>query len=261
MMLASAGVYAFPPYYGGSPASNVIIDDFSAPNQSVLVSPFTTGTFTNQAATPPGVSIGDNRDLAVYQPTAVGNFTILSVFPSQMAMSQTTGSDATFYATWDGSNAVTTPTANQPGGGPGVNTHGLDDGIGLPGYDLTSNGINNGILIELLSVEAPANQITVSLEIFDYAGGSHTASYTYLGTDVPVYHFFTFEDFGYATGYDVQPGEGPINAGAIQMVMNGTPNSDGNFGAVLATQIPVPAPLALIGVGLLGLGATRRRPS
>jgi len=256
IMLASAGVQAFPPYYGGSPATNVVIDDFTAPPQFVIV-PLGPAAANGQLPTPLGVSVGDFRDLGVIQPGTATSTTMDTFTPGVLHIGQGASSDATFYATWDGPHPVTTPATI---GGTGVDTSGLGP------IDLTSGGTNNGILVELLGVETPANEITVTLNIFDFGGGSpHTASYTFgpgapvfpIGT--PIFHFFTFEDFGYATGYDVQPGEGPTSVGAIQMVMNGTVTADGYFGAVLATQIPVPAPLALIGIGLLGLGAGRRR--
>jgi hypothetical protein len=90
------------------------------------------------------------------------------------------------------------------------------------------------------------------MSIWNYGGSSFSATHT-LGA--PEFSYFRFDEFG--------PGLDPSNVGAIQLNIASTGNPQGAYNARFdfVTAVPVPAPLALIGLGLIGLGLLRKRIS
>lgn len=120
---------------------------------------------------------------------------------------------------------------------------GLNGGAGV---DISVGGLNNFIRVNVLSIDLTT---TVSFTLVDAATNSFTTGAALFGG--PGVFLVPLADF---VGVDA------TQVTSIQMTLTGATAWDGVFDLIeTGTNLPTPAPVALLGLGLAALGLKRRK--
>jgi len=238
---------------GSAVANAIVIDDFTNPvtgdpgfpQDVTVITPATNGfsesdSFASIIGPGPNPGeIGDGqRDLQVLNAVAdmgfEGGNARARVAAGALSISNEDGIDSDVYITWDGDDNSANVTSN-----------------GLGGIDLTADGAL-GFYLSVLAIDL---NVTITVEVWDTIGGQATYSETYANpVDSDFYAFTSFLPLG-----DVDF----TTVGAIQMRISGPTAYDARIDFLetrpTGDDVPTPATVALIGLGLAGMGALRRR--
>lgn len=198
----------------------------------------------SEVQTGPGEAIGGYRDMFISTASPIsfndnGQATVVSNL-GEVQVSNTGNASIVVEFTWDGMD-----------NSPDVDT----DGLG--GIDLTMGGLNDGILVGNTRTDL---DVSLQFNIWDTSGATGSVSTTFQqdtnGEDV----FLAYDQLN-----------NPIdltNIGAIQLVVTGPDAYDLQFDLLQSTTLTPPVPptsvaspatLALVSIGLFGLGFTRHR--
>jgi hypothetical protein len=207
----------------------------------------------NETQTGPGEAIGGYRDMFISTANPItfndnGQATVVSSL-GEVQVSNTGNASIVVEFTWDG-----------------MDNSAAVDTDGLGGIDLTMGGLNDGILVGNTRTDL---DVALQFNIWDTSGATGSLSRTFQqdtnGEDV----FFAYDQLSNAIDL--------TNIGAIQLVVTGPDAYDLQFDLLQSTtltpQTPTPpttttppptsvaspATLALVSIGLFGLGFTRRR--
>ena len=122
------------------------------------------------------------------------------------------------------------------------------DAAGLGGVDLTFGGVGQAFRFVVENADA---ELTIEAIVSDTSGGTSSLTQTYPQTIVGDRISFVFDDFD---------GDADLtDANAVRFIFSGPPNLDASFALLGVAAIPVPASGLLLGAGLLGFLALRRR--
>lgn len=217
-----------------------VIDDFSAPQAKVEDGVIDGLAVSSQLAT--ASVLGGYRDLIV-EKKAYGGDTDDTAFASSLlvaggvlSFSNDADVGGTGIVRWDGSNSASAINAT-----------------GLGGVDLT--GYGNAFVFNIKKADHP---FQIVLEAYTSAG--QYSKYTINGTagSGSVYSIM-FSDLLSAGATKVGGGVDLSSLGALQIVLDPSASSLDLDMSIDSVTVPEPASLALVGLGLLGLGAARRR--
>lgn len=173
------------------------------------------------------ISFNDSGDVAVV--SAIG----------QVQVSNTVNTNIDVALTWDG----------------GDNQASVDTG-GLGGLDLI-DGTNTGILVDINFADLG---VDMAFNIWDTSGNQATVSRSFSSQVQDEQVFFAYGDL---VGNSVDL----TSVGAIQLLVSGPTAYDVDFNLLQSinpdqppsNNISAPATLALVGIGMVGVGAARRK--
>jgi len=220
----------------GGAANALTIDNFDTGTQN-LTKNDNTSTSSNVSGLAGTDTIGTTRKL---------NLTGISGATAGLAAAAKIDvGDSNFFSVSNDPSVDSTVTVIWDADG-GIGADNVVKTNGLGGADLTDGNTELGFVFDLIFIDL---NVTIDLTVWDMAGNNDTFNHNFpIAVDN---YFIPFTEF---VGVD------PTNVGAIRLVLNGPAGWDAIFNIVdTRTGIPVPAPLALIGLGLFGLGAVRRR--
>lgn len=251
LALCSANVSALP---------ITVIDDFSTKQGNTFGTDFYIDTSIDGNAVGGSVSgagiLGGERDLSIELKSGV--------FASTGASPGAGIGDGTFHFN-NVSNASSTAVIQWDGvdGSMGINT------TGLGGVDLTNGGSSSSFLNDIVHSDGGFN---FTLTVWDMDGNSVTAILAADEHQTPATSALGFATFSNcdATGTGgvicldgannpVLTGVDMTNVGALQLVVDPTGAAIDRDFQIDAIRIPEPSTIALLGAGLIGMGAARRK--
>lgn len=231
-----------------------VIDDFTVVQDNGFGGPISSGGAPGvvqyyDVSGPVQNLMGGHRDTVFSMGGAGGSYSFqVGVNPlfvdigGETALGIATNGTVTTSIVWDGTHVLSA-------GSPNVDVNGLNQDLSI-----LNDLYHDGLLLDVVSTD---QLVTVAFTAWSDSGANRgTASYSFPSSATSTNHFFRLEDFT----------ETPLGAGidwdhvsALRMDVTGAASWDATFSIVAATHIPAPGVIGLLGIGLLGIGASRRR--
>jgi len=214
---------------GSVSAAELLIDHFSVGTGFVqdTIDPIPPAPFPSLNILGDGDAIGGSRTIAIVPGgTQNGTFAAVNRSPNfnQFFQDQGTGSSGTTTITWDKNGAAG----------------------GLGGVDLTLGGTNDALQVNITSIDQ--GMVTLTFDIVDSTAGARQLTLPGLSVGAQPFLFTAFTGTGNFTSVN-----------SIKLTIAAGVASDVGLDLVQTRSVPVPATLALLGLGLMGVRLRRRK--